>query len=311
MINKTFLLLLLAAGLGTAGWAYYRGQVRQQATLQQFILLDKRLATNNQLAKERARTTIEGIIQGVNQNRLQRRDLDILYTAEKIHNRTESLLDSLRALRQQLNGVARANSLNVATPATVGPTASTTLGANIYSYIAFIRQFIPSAAPLTQSPNGFLLSDAIRVEHFKGIPLVAALATCTRLETQIRRYGEEALMSQAMKVSTGCCLCFDRIGLWAVAESKTVAPGAIYRCQLFLTQSSSGGHYSKATVNGKSVQTLYPRYPKAEFRAGPAGPAQPDTVRAQWKGVIQTKWYPTDKVWQLTVPYYIVKTDTP
>ncbi|MCR5890059.1 hypothetical protein LRS06_20235 [Hymenobacter sp. J193] len=307
-IKKLLLLALTSAAFGTAGWAYYRGPVRQRAVVRQFTQLDLRLAANNRLAEQQDRTTIRGIKRVVGRNRNNIRDVAVLRRAEQIGFRTQTIIDTLQTLRRQLS-TAKASTQNSSTLVTVAPASITVLAAHLDSYVAFIRQFVPNAAPLTQVFATYSKPSEFGAFYFKNRPLAAVLSTFTQVEAQIRRYSEEALMSQIMRVNSEGI--FNMIALQAVAESKTVAPGAAYRSQLFLGQTISDGHFQKATVNGKPVQLLYPGHAKVELQTAPAGPAQPDTVRAQWQGVIRAEGYPSDTAWQVTVPYFIVKPTAP
>ncbi|TYZ08418.1 hypothetical protein FY528_13295 [Hymenobacter lutimineralis] len=304
-IKKVFLLALISAAFGTAGWAYYRGQVRQQATVQQFTQLEPRLAANNRLAKQQDWTTIRGIKRALVRNRQQARDMAILHEAEQIGFRTQTIIDTLQTLRRQLS-ISKNNSGDSNALVTVAPTTITVLAAHLDSYAAFIRQFVPNAAPLTQVFATYPKSSEFGAFYFKERPLAAVLSTYTQLETQVRRYSAEALNYSAQKAAPGCS-AFDIVVLQAVAESNTVAPGATYRSQLFLAQSISDVYFSEVSANGNPVQLLYPGHAKLEFRLPSAGPAQPDTLRVQWQGVIRADGYPSDTAWQVTMPYFIVK----
>lgn len=308
-IKKLLLLALTSAALSTAGWTYYRGQVRQQSVVRQFTQLDLRLAANNRLAEQQAKASIRKITRVVRRNRNNVRDMAILHEAEQIGFRTQTIIDTLQALRRQLS-TAKANTQNSYTLVTVAPATITMLAAHLDKYVAFIRQFAPNAVPLTQVFATYPKASEFGAFYFKKRPLDAVLSTCTRLEAQISCYSEEALLNQSQKVGI-CCFCFDIIRLGAVAESNTVAPGATYRSQLFLTQSISDVYFPEASANGKSIKTLYPGLAKVEFQTAPAGPTQPDTVRAQWQGVIRAEGYPSDTTWQVTVPYFIVRSTAP
>jgi hypothetical protein len=199
------------------------------------------------------------------------------------------------------------------------PTQTTSLGtdevnqlaAHLDRYAAFIKEYAPSTATLTQPINHLGKADNFNAFYFKKAPLGGILATFTQLEAQVRRSEIEALMVQSQKFGSGCCFCFDRIGILAVAESNTVAPGALYRAQLLLSQSISDVEFSTVSVNGRALLKDANRQNTVKFRIPLAHPGQPDTVQAQWHGTIRAIAFPGDTTWQLDVPYFIVKQPKP
>ncbi|GAA4358202.1 hypothetical protein GCM10023185_23600 [Hymenobacter saemangeumensis] len=234
--------------------------------------------------------------------------MEVLRMAEQIGLRTLSLTDTLQTLRRQLSSARPLapfpNSYYSST--TVEPAVVNELSRHLDRYVAFIRTSVPDAVPLTKDPFTKPMREAFSAFYFEKLPVAAVLTTYTRLEAQIRRYSEEALRNNAQKVGSSCCFCFDRIALQSVAESNTVVPGGTYRSQLFLSQSISDVFFSEATVNGKSVELLYPGHAKVAFRTPQLNPGQPDTLRAQWQGVIRARDFPYDTAWRLTVPYFII-----
>jgi|SRR6476661_204448 len=305
--KKLALFLPAATLLLLGGWQYYRGQVRQRATLQQFGQLESRLARNNQLDAAQAKKLLLTIKRAVYRNRNQARDAAVMRTAEQISFRTRSLVDTLQALRRQLSAESGQKDARPGARITANPAATRELAAHLDRYTAFIKDYVSYVSPLTLPPPSRNQTKEFRDFYFNEMPLAAVLATCTLLEAQVRRYGAEALRSNTEKVGSSCCFCFDRIALESVAKSNTVAPGAIYRSQLFLAQSISDVYFTKASVNGQEVDGLYPGRAKVELRAPLAQPGQPDTLQAHWWGAVRADAYPSDTAWQLSVPYYIVK----
>ena len=72
---RVLLVVALVGGMGGLSYAYYRGLVRQRATLQWFRQLELRVAANNQLAKQQERATILAIRRAEHRNRQQVREL--------------------------------------------------------------------------------------------------------------------------------------------------------------------------------------------------------------------------------------------
>ncbi len=285
--EQLFTGLLLLAGL-VGGWAYYRAQARQAATLAGLIGLDNRLMASNRLRAQQAKASVSRISVVVNKNRNQAADVAVLQQTEEIHRRTESLLATLHRLRQSWR-------------ATNGRTELGPLPAQLAQYSMFIREFLPDAPAQLATAGG--LGNAAGA----AAPKPAALALLTQLETQVRQLEAEALTTQAQKVGYGCDLCFDKIGAAALPEVETVGPGAVYQAQLLLAISASASR-AQFSANGHVV-AIDPATGQAlvQFDVPAARPGQPDTVRAAWHGRVQLPWAAGDTVLETTVPYLIVK----
>nr|GFD04555.1 hypothetical protein [Tanacetum cinerariifolium] len=123
-----------------------------------------------------------------------------------IRRRTKGLLDSLHQLRQYWQAGHR--------------TELRQLPTQLGQYALFIRKFLPNESTQSAFTAGWLSGFASAIA-----PTPVALAVLTKLETQVRQLEARALQTQAEKIGSKCCFCFDRIGAAAVPLAKTVAPG--------------------------------------------------------------------------------------
>jgi hypothetical protein len=286
---KLLLTGLLMVALAGAGWAYYQAQARRVATLTRIAALETRLAASNQQRARAAKQTLASIATVVDKNYNQAADVAVLQQTRAIQNHTETLLDKVYQLRQSWQVAGFRPNLGE-------------LPAQLNQYALFIKKFLPSET--TQlAPTAGWLSDL----NSTIVPQVAALAQLTRLETQVRQLAAIAIQTQAEKVGSKCCFCFDKIGAAAVPLAKTVAPGTTYQAQLMLIQAASTRriHYSansqELPVDPATGQAL------VQFDVPAARPGQPDTVRAEWHGRVQLPWAVGDTTLEITVPYFIVK----
>lgn len=288
-------LLLLVTGLGAAGLLYHREQVQQAVLLHEITVVDAALVANNQQAARYNAATVRAIAKEVCRNYNRASDVAVLNQSQQILSRTQTLTDTLRALRRQLQTTGRA----IALPELVR---------HLDRYSDFIRDYVPGTRYLTRPFPGPPDPDWLARLYFNKVPPEAAWATLTKLEALIRRSEADALSQQAQKVGS-CCMCFTRIGALAVPTSETVAPGGEYQARLFLAEAISL-HWStmQMTADGRAA-SMDAEAPLGHvaFTVPPAGPGQPDTVRAQWHGIVRVRMCPTDTVFQVDVPYFIVK----
>lgn len=285
---------LLVVALAGAGLAYYRAQARQTAIFSRISALENRLINSNEQRAKDAKNTVASISVVVRKHRNQASDMAVLQQAKEIQSRTQTLLDTLHQLRQSWQVAGH-------------PTELRQLPAQLNQYVVFLQTFTPNApllnhkSPQTEAVGWLGEFDTARE------PRPAALALLTKLEMQVRQLEWEALMNQAQKVGSGCDLCFDRIGAFAIPASETVAPDATYQAQLMLLLGTSTSR-AQFSVNGHEVP-VDPATGQAavRFRAPAARLGQPDTVRATWHGRIQLPWADGDTVLETSVPYFIVK----
>jgi len=286
---RRFLIGLLVSTLfGAAGFAYHRAQAQQTATLTCITALETRLMASNVQRARAAKSTWFNLATTVNKNYNQAADVAVLHETNEIRGRTKVLIDTLHQLRQSWQAGHRPELRQLPT--------------QLGQYALFVKKFLPDK-PTQLVPTAGWLSGF----DSTAAPKPAALALLTKLETQVRQLEARALQTQAEKVGTRCCFCFDRIGAAAIPLAKTVAPGAVYQAQLVLMQAAStrGMHFS---ANGQAVP-IDPATGQAlvQFKVPAARPDQPDTVRAEWRGRAQMPWAAGDTTLEITVPYFIVK----
>lgn len=284
--KRLFAGLLVAALLGAAGYAYYRAQAQQTATLARITALETRLMASNQQRARAASQAVFRLTEQVSKNHHVQADVAVLEQAQEIRARTQTLLDTLHQLRQSWQTAPPRAELNQ-------------LPAQVAQYLVFIKRFLPDVSPQLTSAHWLGNFDAVAA------PKPAALALLTKLETQVWQLAAEALEQQAQKVAS--CWTFDKIGAFAMPVSNTVAPGAIYRAQLLLVESVTSGrmHFS---ADGRAVP-IDPATGQAlvQLNVPAARPGQPDTLRAAWHGRVQLPGATGDTVLATTVPYFIVK----
>lgn len=290
--KRRFTGLLVAALLGTVGYAYYRTQAQQTATLARITALENQLIASNQQRARAARTTVASLSEAVRQNHNLLASMVVLQQAQKIQARTETLLDTLHQLRQSWQFAGHSTRLRK-------------LPKHLHHYSLFIKGFVPDA-PLLSYPSAQIEAVGwLGQFDTASEPKPAALALLTKLENQVWQLAAEALEMQAQKVVFEGV--FDKIGAFAAATSNTVAPGDVYQARLALVMaaSNSSRHFS---ADGREVPTD-PATGQAlvQFNVPDAGPNQPDTIRAEWRGRVQLPWAAGDTVLNTTVPYFIVK----
>lgn len=297
--DRVALLIFLVSSLGAAGYAYHRGQVRQTAALERISALEGHLAINNQQRAQTAAATVRSIAHYACDNRNPANDLAVLKYSEQILARTQTLVDTLHLVRQQLQRPD-------------GPAdLADQLPAQLNRYCAFLNQAQIWVPLLTQPSAETAASGWFGQFALQAGPRAAARAALTKLEAQLRRYEAQALRKQAERVGSRC-IRFDPIRPLAVPISKTVTPGAEYQARLFLVQFGYGGYCNvRMTANGAALTEPGDQGMPVVIAVPPAQPGQPDTLRAQWHGRIQTQVYPGDTVLQVAVPYLIVKHPTP
>lgn len=287
-------ILLVSIGLCTAGWVYRREQIQQAVVLHETSVVDAALATNNQQAARQAKVMVGYLANQVCRNYNQARDSAVLSQSQQILSRTQTLTDTLRTLRQQLQ--------------TTGSSIATAeLIRHLDRYSDFIQTYIPGTNYLTREFPGAPDPGWLDRVYFMQVTPQAAQATLTKLEALILRNEADALNIQAQKIGSHS-MFFEWISAHAAPASETVAPGGEYKAYLFLADISPNRKTMQLTANGQNVPIdAEDGLGHVAFSVPAAAPSQPDTVRAQWHGTIRARMCPTDTVFQVDVPYFIVK----
>jgi hypothetical protein len=280
---------LLVAAMAGAAWACYQAQARQVATLARISALESRLIISNEQREQVANGTLAGIERVICLRNNQPSDLLVLRSSERIRARTQSLLDTLRTLRRQ------------AQPSNYGPAQTLRLAEQLDAYCISVKMPLilnrPSAVQMLRALQG---------------PPASRAAALTYIGLLLRRVEAAALTQEAMKASNNYD-GFDVIRPLAVPAATTVAPGAEYHAQLLLAwlgRATSCSMQPIAEVNGVSISARAGQPLPVSFRISAAKPGQPDTVRAQWQGLVRLRRYLADTVLQVAVPYLVVKRAT-
>ncbi|MGI4865798.1 MAG: hypothetical protein ACRYFZ_17880 [Janthinobacterium lividum] len=294
--KQLFTGLLVAALLGTAGYAYYWAQARQSATLARITALETRLMASNQQRARAANQTIFSLGEIVSKNHNQAHDMAVFQQAQQIQDSTQLLLAKLHQLRQLWQSTANKPETG-------------TLPAQVDRYASFIQQFVLEMPSLTKSSAQTATVGWLGEFDMATEPQPARLAQLTKLETQVRQEAVEALESQARKVGSEC-ICFDKIAAFAMPTSETVAPGALYEAQLVLMKAASS---LRPTMSADEQALLVDPAGQGlvRLRVPRLRPGQPDTVRAQWHGLVRLRGHTADTMLAVTVPYFIVKAAHP
>jgi len=309
--SRSFLLTLLASTLG-AGYAYQRGQARQAILLARFATLAADLMANNQRAAQATANMVRSISRVTYLNYQQAADRTVLRQSEQVLARTQSLTDTLRALRSRLG--APSSQAPGLPNQPVGffaslknrEAANQQLAAHMARYGNFIRRFD------SYNELGSPLSTALFEQAYQqNLPSAVVAAAAAGLEAQVRQASAAALQNQAEKVGSKCFFCWRYVAR-AVPASTTVAPGAFYQARLFLAETPAADYGALTmTANGRALAVQREAGGLVALAVPPRQPGQPDTVRATWRGVIRAHAYPADTTWQLVVPYLIVQHPTP
>ena len=293
------------------------------AILLKFKFIDDSLLSVNDKTSMAADGTVKGIQAAVVKNQNTARDKAVLVQSEEIRLKTKELVSYLRGVREQLLK-ATENTVNdmknmsgedkVAITMLGGKQngiAYSTLKPKLNEYAAYMKQYVPDAAPLAldgkedarvtkdQSTKNFAEL------NFENTPVVAALATISQKETEILELEAEALRKQAEKVGAKT-IVFDKIGAFASAESNTVAAGTKYKAELFLTASATSIS-PRMTLNGSSLSVGPDGKGKVEFTARPGGFDASGNAKSSWTGTIRFNQNGRDTTFTVKVPYTITK----
>ena len=293
------------------------------AILLKFKFIDDSLLGVNDKTAVAADGTIKGIQAAVLKNQNQARDKSVLVQSEEIRSKTKELVSYLRGVREQLLKATGNTATDVNNMSGEDKVAITMLGGKqngiayatlkpkLNEYAAYIKQFVPDAAPLAlDGKEDARVTKDQRTKNFaelnfENTPVVAALATISQKETEILELEAEALRKQAEKVGAKT-IVFDKIGAFASAESNTVAAGTKYKAELFLTASASSIS-PRMTLNGSSLSVGPDGKGKVEFTARPGGFDASGNAKSSWTGTIRFNQNGRDTTFIVKVPYTITK----
>jgi hypothetical protein len=299
MNRVSTLLLLLVVAAGAVGYAFW--QHRAQAQLNaQLYQLDQLLTTDNEDADRRTDGALKGIEAAVVKNQNQPKEVAILKAAQKLNSQADSLTQTLRGLAEALSCPTASNiaanptlaHLNNGAEAEklLSPTGAAYRGLHqqLTNYCSALQALNPTATPALAAPR------------FAGMPVVAALASLSQLESEVRAAELNTLRYLTPKVGAKT-LRSHLVALYS-AESSTVAPGQTYRAQLFLG-SVLGLRYVPMHMqcNGQPVSVDSGSVGQVRFRA----PRKPGP--AAWTGTIRFATNSRDTTFQVRVPYRVAR----
>jgi len=297
---STLLLLIVIAAGAAIGFAFYY-QHRAQAQLSaQLYQLDQLLAADNEGADRKNDGAVKGIEAAVVKNQNQPKEVSILTAAQNLNSRADSLTQTLRglaaALRHSKGSNAAANPTLAQLGKTgeaeklLGPTSAAHQGLQqqLTEYISAIQVLNPAAKTELSEPQ------------FAGLSLVAALASLSQLESEVRAVELNTLQCLTPKVGAKT-LRSHLVALYS-AESSTVAPGQTYRAQLFLGSVLDLRYVPmQMRCNGQPVSVDSSSVGRVRFRAsGKPGPSA-------WTGTIRFNANGRDTTFQVRVPYRVAR----
>ncbi|MBF9140221.1 hypothetical protein [Hymenobacter properus] len=299
-MNRVFLLLVLVAAAGAAGFGAYL-KLRSLAQLnRQLYRLDQLLIADNDDADQRAQWAIRGLEAAVQKNYNQPKEVALLAAAQRLDGHADSLARTLRGLGEELKH-------NACRPNTAIPTAAQLASTDAAAQL--LSPDGPAYVNLHQQLNKYRLAAqalnpnkkaALPEPAFAELPLGAALASLSQLESEVRTTELNTLQHLSKKV--GATTLRRHLAAFSTAASSTVAPGSIYQAELFLG-SVLDLRFTPAQMrcNGRPVPVDSNHVGQVRFmaprRLGPA----------VWTGTIRFKANGRDTTFQVRVPYRVVR----
>lgn len=295
-ISAFIFILGLVVLTGGISYALYDQHVTQTKLHLQLQQLDEVLTDNNDRAKHAAEGTFKGLRAEVIKNQNQPHDRALLTRAEAFAARADSLVRTLRTRREKLlratgnhpdTPLSHPNATGaVATELAAGTPAHENLAQQLANYVRACQQLCPR--------------DTVQLValKFDNMPVVAALAHLTKLESDVR--AAEIATLQQLAPALGARRLSGHIVAVATAESNTVVPGTVYRAQLYLTRVMQPIRVSM-TCNGQPVRVGSDGQGIVRFvahrRPGPA----------TWLGTIHLNQNGRDSTFEVRVPYRVVR----
>lgn len=299
MRSTTFLaslgLLAMTSGIG---YGFYQQHATKMKLHQQLQQLAEVLTDDNDHAARTAEGTLKGLEAQVIKNQNQPHDLALFAKAKAFAARADSLVRTLQAQREAL--LRATGNPTVPTDFVLPyPNEAGTVAAQLATSTAhqnLTRQLADYAQARQQlSPRD---TGQLTAPTFGNMPVTAALAHLTRLESDVRTTETATLKQLAPRL--GAKKLSGRIMAVATAESNIVVPGMVYKAKMYLAKALHGVH-PLMTCNGQPV------------RVGPDGqglvrfvaPKRPGP--AVWLGTIQYNLNGRDTTFQVRMPYRVVR----
>ena len=282
------------------GYSLYRQHHEQTQLNAQLYQLDQLLGADNEAADQRTDGAVKGLEAAVIKNQNQPKEVLILAAARNLNSRADSLTQTLRGLADELRRPTGSSGAPLRTLAHFGNTgeAEKLLGPTSAAHRGLQQQLSAYRSALKAlNPTG---KHTLSEPQFAGLPVVAALAGLSQLESEVRVAELNTLQYLTPKVGAKT-LQSHLVALYS-AESNTVAPGKTYRAQLFLGSILDLRYVPmQMRCNGQRISVDSGSAGQVRFRAS----QQPGP--AAWTGTIRFNANGRDTTFQVRVPYRVAR----
>ncbi len=290
--------------------------------LDKFISIDQSLAIQNKVSDAKNGKTLSSISKNVEERGSQPKEVTVLNKAKEVRSLTNEVIDYVSGIKKDITGELDENgqvqgkkSEDGVENLMLAKKKGEELKQKLNEYAQKLSQVSGvDIEPLAKDPSeiDYLKNDRDQKNksfaefNFMKTPKVAAMATLTEMMSEVRRAETDALEKLAEEVGAKD-ISFDQIVPLVRPNSNTVAAGAKFEAQLFITASSSGTtpkfmRDGSALPVGATPQGI--SYGKVEFTATP-GAYDPQTLMAKksFKAQIALK----DTTYNINHEYFVVK----
>lgn len=298
------------------------------AILLKFRTLDEALMGANSKTANSTKAQIEDMEKKAAETKLPK-DLARVETGKQVQVKADELVTYINSLRTDIikrSGGFGEDGVTYANPSAEDAVAMEMIGAGnnknpgkakelkkrLDDYVAYIKQYAPTAAPLALDAKEDPI--ARKDEHqknkdfaelnFGNTPMVAALAVLAEKENAVRRYESEALGMISGQLGKEI-IKFDKISTAVSAESKVVAAGTKYKAEMYLTASSSQ-LTPVMTARGQRLQ-IKDGKGQVEFTAQAGAYDKEGNSKQTWEGVITIKRDGKDSTFTVKQEYVVAK----
>lgn len=294
-------------------------------TLRFKMIADAQQYSNDQTLSE-AKNRMQRLAADVDKNRNMPKDEAVLKQAQDILAYTKATAIQLRVVREAIiSRLGSANQLNklgnkeIVSQVLFQPDAPTSIS-NVHHQLRVYATYMKPLVPQLPESLGLVPEDATTHKsssrerddpdsyadfYFEGTTAAEALAVLAQQEAEVLHLGLEAIKQQSNKVGL-IVDGFNRVGAYAIPESRVVRPGEKYKADLMMVASYSGIRPLQMTVNGSEI-AVEAGQGRVEFIV-PQLPPGRSSVEAHWDGTISFREYDgRDTAFRVRVPYTIRK----
>lgn len=302
------------------------------AILLKFRTLDEALLGANEKSVRSTHNQIEEMEKKASEaGKATPKDLARLQQGKEVQAKADEVVKFLRGLREELikksGGYAedKVNYANISAEDQVAmlmigagetsnknPGQAKELKARLDGFTAYVKQYVPAAAPLALDAKDDPIAKMDDHQkhknfaelNFENTPMVAALAVLSEKENAVRRYEAEALGNISGLLGKEI-IKFDKISTAVSAESKVVAAGTKYVAEMYLTASSS----QITPVMKARGQNLKIKDGKGlvEFTAQAGAYDKDGNSKQTWDGTITIKRDGKDSIFKVKQEYIVAK----